>query len=139
MKCNKKDLFFTYILGIVMLILFWSLMVIPQIDTLLLPLILFLIPGGFYFYRNICDFKNAIIISIIYGFTFYPIFILVFGLPLFALNSIFMGYFPDFEIVDYFINPIEIFITVLFDLGLKISIPTFISYLLLKYLIGKPN
>jgi len=150
MKINKKDLFFTYLIAVIIYFAIVALSIVSAGQQVALPnplvaLVMFLllglvpslVPGGFYFYRNPAGTKEALAISALFGFTLWPLLTIVFMI-LMELELYLSGlYSPASTPGSVFITP---YLSVLLSwlvMGIPITVVTFISYLVVRYLLKK--
>lgn len=93
MKINWKDFLFMYPVGVlayIALIIIATVLSFMELDVLQLvgvvPALLYLVPGVFYFNRNSQNLKDAFIISILFGFTFW-LFLLLLYMALISIST----------------------------------------------------
>ena len=140
MKINWKDFGLMYLIGIVSLLVAAALMIFfgiynPSLGLLVVPVV-FLLPGLFFFYRNVYEIKDALIISALFGFTFIPVYFIALVVPLAILETlVFQPPNSTFLIpgVNWTMLLVELIVV-----GIILTISATLSYFISKYLLSKP-
>jgi len=130
MKINWKDFVLMCVLGI--LSYFISLFLGSVIG--IVSLVVLLVPGAFYFYRNSCDIKNAFVTSILFGFVLWPVTVIIY-LGYIEMLASMAPYAPGYALL--LPDAISLLMTWL-SAALFFSVMAFIPHLLTK-MISKPK
>jgi hypothetical protein len=142
MKMNVKDLLLMYLVAIGAYILAaLSAMILASIQILASAafLLILLLPGVFYFYRNKCDIKTATLVSGIFGFTFPILFLLIGGLLSLFIQSFLLSTQVNPAGGAMLLIDIPGLVVMFSVIGLFLSIWTLMSYLAVKHLISTYN
>ena len=138
MLLNKKDFLLMYPLIIVSFLLYGIIvqLINNYIIGLLFGAIFISFSGLFYFYRNKCNSKDALFISLLFGFTAMPVYFLVFIFPLGFILGSYFGTNPNYTSILNEISWLNIFIELII-FGIIITILTIISHFIYKIKISK--
>ncbi len=139
MNIRPKDLLLMYVVGAISMIAYGTLLqLLPAIGAspllAMLAFVLFLlIPGGYYFANEEGGIKDAAIVSLLFGITFFPIFFIVILLPLSLLEGALFGFTPDFSSVMAIVQTSwQSLLFELLILGLVVAIMSLTSYSIMK-------
>jgi hypothetical protein len=137
MGINLKDLLLTYIIGIMAYIMIGAVSIAIdgyQLWGLPIVLSLLLVPGLLYFYRNSSDTKEALGVSALFGFTFWP-FLTILEVIFTQISMQSSGaYAPGYA---FLMPPLIPLLLVWLIIGSLLTAVTFISYLVVKYIVRK--
>jgi len=139
MKFNLNDFAVMYLIGIFLLFIFSSMRVFFNDDWIAYAILAVFSfgPGLYYFYFNKYEIRDAIFLSILFGFTLVPVYFIVFGIPIGYLASITL----DFNVFDYVIQNAnwDEWLFQLSVFGAFFSSMTLLSEVICKQLCGKPK
>jgi len=136
MKINWKDFALMYAIGVIAIVVAAATTIIVKY-TPLLGLVLLICcsaPAIFFFSRNPCKTKEAILISLLFGYMIVPayIFTLFFGLSIFSSTK------PDISGILNRFTFIELILGTII-LGICFATVIFLAHITYKYQVGKPT